>query len=100
MLTAGHQLMFLCFSQLMANVAPSANVLAKIVKLSEIPEGKNVVVKWRSRPLFINHRTQVEIDHERTVDISTLRDPQTDASRVQKSEWLVLLGVCSHLGGN
>jgi hypothetical protein len=45
MLTAGHQLMFLCSSQLMANVAPSANVLAKIVKLSEIPEGKNVVVK-------------------------------------------------------
>ena len=43
MLTAGHQLMFLCSSQLMANVAPSANVLAKIVKLSEKPEGKNVV---------------------------------------------------------
>ena len=86
---------------IVANVAPSADVLAlaKIeVKLSEIPEGKNIVVKWRSKPLFIKHRTQVEIDHERTVDITTLRDPQTDESRVQKAEWLVLLGVCTHLG--
>jgi len=86
---------------IVANVAPSADVLAlaKIeVKLSEIPEGKNVVVKWRSKPLFIKHRTQADIDHERSVDISTLRDPQTDESRVQKPEWLVLLGVCTHLG--
>ncbi len=88
---------------IVANVAPSADVLAlaKIeVKLSEIPEGKNVVVKWRSKPLFIKHRTQAEIDQERSVDISTLRDPQTDESRVQKPEWLVLLGVCTHLGEN
>lgn len=88
---------------IVANVAPSADVLAlaKIeVKLSEIPEGKNVVVKWRSKPLFIKHRTQAEIDLERKVDISTLRDPQTDESRVQKAEWLVLLGVCTHLGKN
>jgi len=73
--------------------------LAKVeIKLSDIPEGKNVTVKWRSKPLFVRHRTQVEIEKERSVDLSTLRDPQTDESRVQKSEWLVLLGICTHLG--
>lgn len=88
-------------SDIVANVAPSADVLAlaKIeVKLSDIPEGKNLTVKWRSKPLFIKHRTQADIEKERAVDISTLRDPQTDESRTQRPEWLVLLGVCTHLG--
>lgn len=86
---------------IVANVAPSADVLAlaKIeVKLSEIPEGKNLTVKWRSKPLFIRHRTQAEIDKERSVDLSSLRDPQHDDIRVQKPEFLVLLGICTHLG--
>ena len=86
---------------IVANVAPSADVLAlaKIeVKLSDIPEGKNVTVKWRSKPLFIRHRTEAEIEKERSVDLSTLRDPMEDANRVQKAEWLVLLGICTHLG--
>ncbi|CAF0878957.1 unnamed protein product [Brachionus calyciflorus] len=86
---------------IVANVAPSADVLAlaKIeVKLSEIPEGKNLTVKWRSKPLFIRHRTQAEIERERAVDLTTLRDPQTDDVRVQKPEYLVLLGICTHLG--
>jgi len=86
---------------IVANVAPSADVLAlaKVeVKLSDIPEGKNVTVKWRSKPLFIRHRTQAEIEKERSVDLSTLRDPQSDESRVKKSEWLILLGICTHLG--
>ena len=73
--------------------------LAKVeVKLSDIPEGSNLTVKWRSKPLFIRHRTQAEIDKEAAVDITTLRDPQTDESRVKKPEWLVLLGICTHLG--
>jgi len=86
---------------IVANVAPSADVLAlaKVeVKLSDIPEGKNVTVKWRSKPLFIRHRTQAEIEKERSVDLSSLRDPQSDESRVKKSEWLILLGICTHLG--
>lgn len=86
---------------IVANVAPSADVLAlaKIeVKLSDIPEGKNLTVKWRSKPLFIRHRTEAEIANERAVDMSTLRDPQADDDRVQKPEWLVLLGICTHLG--
>lgn len=43
-------------------------------------------------------RTQKEIDKEAQVSVSSLRDPQADADRVQKSEWLVVLGVCTHLG--
>jgi len=86
---------------IVANVAPSADVLAmaKIeVNLNDIPEGKNVTMKWRSKPLFIRHRTPSEIETEQKVDLSTLRDPQTDDQRVKKPEWLVLLGICTHLG--
>jgi ubiquinol-cytochrome c reductase iron-sulfur subunit len=86
---------------IVANVAPSADVLAlaKIeVKLADIPEGKNVTVKWRSKPLFIRHRTAAEIEKESGVALGDLRDPQADVDRVQKPEWLVLLGICTHLG--
>lgn len=88
-------------TDIVANVAPSADVLAlaKIeVKLSDIPEGKNVTFKWRSKPLFIRHRTEAEIQRELAVDLTTLRDPQSDADRAKKPEWLILLGVCTHLG--
>ena len=82
-------------------MSASADVLAlaKIeVKLNDIPEGKNVTFKWRGKPLFIRHRTAEEIDTESKVDMSTLRDPQLDSDRAQRPEWLVLLGVCTHLG--
>ena len=74
--------------------------VAKIeVNLKDIPAGKNVVLKWRGKPLFIRHRTQEEIDRERKVDLSTLRDPQADEDRVRGDpRWLVLLGICTHLG--
>lgn len=73
--------------------------MAKIeVNLNDIPAGKNVVLKWRGKPLFVKHRTADEIAREVKVDVSTLRDPQTDEERTQKPEWLVLLGVCTHLG--
>jgi Rieske Fe-S protein len=48
--------------------------------------------------VFIRHRTQEEIEEANDIDISTLRDPQSDAERVKKPEWLVMLGVCTHLG--
>jgi ubiquinol-cytochrome c reductase iron-sulfur subunit len=73
--------------------------MAKIeVNLNDIPAGKNVVLKWRGKPLFVKHRTAEEIARERAVDVSTLRDPQKDEDRVKNPEWLVLLGVCTHLG--
>jgi ubiquinol-cytochrome c reductase iron-sulfur subunit len=48
--------------------------------------------------VFIRHRTPEEIEEADSVDISTLRDPQKDSDRVKKPEWLVMLGVCTHLG--
>lgn len=85
----------------LSNMSASSDVLAlaKIeVDLSTIPEAKNVVVKWRGKPVFIRHRTAGEIEEANSVDISTLRDPETDAQRVKKPEWLIMLGVCTHLG--
>ncbi|NWI97747.1 UCRI protein, partial [Horornis vulcanius] len=66
--------------------------LSKIeIKLSDIPEGKNMAFKWRGKPLFVRHRTQAEIKQEAEVDLSQLRDPQHDLDRVKKPEWVILV---------
>ena len=86
---------------LLAQLTPSADVLALAkaeVDLTAIPEGKNVTIKWRGKPVFIRHRTQAEIDEANSVEMNGLRDPQTDADRVKKPEFLVVLGICTHLG--
>jgi ubiquinol-cytochrome c reductase iron-sulfur subunit len=88
-------------NKLVGSMSASADVLAlaKIeVKLGDIPEGKNVTFKWRGKPLFIRHRSQDEIDTENKVDVASLRDPQADSERVKNPEWLVVIGVCTHLG--
>ena len=54
--------------------------------------GKNLIVKWRGKPVFIRHRTPDEIDEANAVDVKSLRDPQADGDRVQRPEWLVMLG--------
>ncbi|XP_015788261.1 cytochrome b-c1 complex subunit Rieske, mitochondrial [Tetranychus urticae] len=80
---------------------PSKDVLAlaKIeVNLDEIPEGKNLVAKWRGKPVFIRHRTQDEIEKAKKTNLSELRDPQADEERTQDPKWLVVIGVCTHLG--
>ncbi|CAH0546359.1 unnamed protein product [Brassicogethes aeneus] len=88
-------------TQFISTMSASADVLAlaKIeIKLSSIPEGKSVTFKWRGKPLFIRHRTASEIAAEQAVAVASLRDPQHDNERVQNPEWLVVLGVCTHLG--
>ncbi|WRT69568.1 ubiquinol-cytochrome c reductase, iron-sulfur subunit [Kwoniella shivajii] len=88
-------------SDILSNMAASADVLAlaKIeVEMGAIPEGKNLIVKWRGKPVFIRHRTADEIDEANKVDVKHLRDPENDSDRVQRPEWLVMLGVCTHLG--
>jgi len=83
------------------NMSPSADVLAVStveVDLSTINEGSSVTVKWRGRPLFIRHRTPEEIEIANSVDVASLPDPQPDSARVIKPEWLVMVGVCTHLG--
>ncbi|KAJ5832803.1 cytochrome b-c1 complex subunit Rieske [Penicillium riverlandense] len=85
----------------LVNMSASADVLAQAkveVALGAIPEGKNVIIKWRGKPVFIRHRTQDEITEAREAQWQDLRDPQSDEDRVQRPEWLVMLGVCTHLG--
>ena len=68
------------------------------VDISNITEGQSVTVKWRGTPVFIRRRTQQEIKEANNIDISSLRDPIEDSERVKKPEWLVLVGICTHLG--
>ncbi|KAK3712812.1 Cytochrome b-c1 complex subunit Rieske, mitochondrial [Vermiconidia calcicola] len=85
----------------LVSMSASADVLAQAkveVDLASIPEGKNVIIKWRGKPVFIRHRTGDEIKEAEDIDWKSLRDPQPDSDRVKKPEWLIMLGVCTHLG--
>lgn len=80
---------------------PDASTLAAAsteVDISNIAAGQIVTVKWRGKPIFVRHRTPKEIAAAQAVPLSQLRDPATDASRVEKPEWLVVIGICTHLG--
>jgi ubiquinol-cytochrome c reductase iron-sulfur subunit len=55
-------------------------------------------VKWRGKPVFIRHRTADEIARANATNLDDLRDPQIDTARAEKPEYLVLVGVCTHLG--
>lgn len=73
--------------------------LAKVeVDLANVPVGKNLVVKWRGKPVFVRHRSDAEIKEANDVDLSSLRDPQKDSDRVKDPHWLVMVGICTHLG--
>lgn len=88
--------------QLVNTMNPSADVLALStteVDLAPIELGQRVTVSWRNQPVFIIHRTAQQIAAGRADDSNFgLRDPQTDSQRVQKPEWLIMIGVCTHLG--
>jgi ubiquinol-cytochrome c reductase iron-sulfur subunit len=80
---------------------PAADVLALSateVDLTPIEVGQRVTVTWRGKPVFIDHRPPEEIKAAEAVPLSELPDPQTDQSRVQKPEWLIVIGICTHLG--
>ncbi len=68
------------------------------VDISSVEVGQSITVMWRGKPVFIRHRTAKEIEEAKDVDVAKLRDPQADKERVQKAEWLVLVGICTHLG--
>ena len=83
------------------NPDASVQALASIeVNLSAIEEGKRITVRWRGKPLFIDHRTEAAVEAARAVDIATLPDPQADSERVKEGheQWLIMVGVCTHLG--
>jgi len=89
---------------LIAQMNPDASTIAAgapiEVDLAPIAEGQVIKVFWRSKPIFISHRTKKEIDEAKNVDVATLPDPQTDAERTKAGHepWLVVIGICTHLG--
>ena len=86
---------------LISQMSPDASTLALSsieVDIGKIEPGAIVTVKWRGNPVFIRHRTPKEIETVENTPMGDLIDPQTDQSRVQKPEWLIVVGICTHLG--
>lgn len=81
------------------NPAENVKALASIeVDIGNIPVGQQIKVLWRGKAVFIRHRTASDISESRDVDVASLPHPQTDEERAEKPEWLIMLGVCTHLG--
>ncbi|MCH8198175.1 MAG: ubiquinol-cytochrome c reductase iron-sulfur subunit [Proteobacteria bacterium] len=80
---------------------PSADVIAAskvYVDLRGLKPGIRNTARWRSRPIFISHRTPDEIAAAQKVDLAVLRYPQPDSARVRRDEWLVVVGICTFHG--
>jgi ubiquinol-cytochrome c reductase iron-sulfur subunit len=63
-----------------------------------VEEGATITVKWRGKPVFIQYRTDEQIQTARNVALSDLKDPQKDDDRVVDPKYLIVVGVCTHLG--
>jgi len=88
---------------LLVQMAPSADVLAMAtteVDISKIQPGQGIKTQWRKQPIFVRNLTPKEIQEANAVPLSELRDPQSLADRTKpgKQNWLITLGVCTHLG--
>jgi len=87
--------------KVVTSMSPSAGVLALAsadFELAEIGMGQTMTVKWRGKPVFIRRRSDEEIAIENAVPLAALRDPETDGERVKNPEWIITLGICTHLG--
>ena len=101
---------------MLAQMRPDASTVAAgvpiEVDIAPIKEGQAITTLWRGKPMFIRHRTKEEIDKARAVALADLKDVKaqndslggdadaSDGNRVKagKEQWLVLVGVCTHLG--
>jgi ubiquinol-cytochrome c reductase iron-sulfur subunit len=82
---------------------PSADVLAEAsieVNLAAIEAGQSIKTIFRKQPLFVRHLTPAEISAAEAVPVGSLRDPETLEQRTKegKKQWMVTMGVCTHLG--
>lgn len=87
--------------KLVASMAPSAEVLALAFgefDLSSLEVGKTILVDWRGKPIYIRRRSAAEIEREAQVPLAHLRDQESDVDRTIKPEFLVVVGICPHLG--
>ena len=92
-----------CVWPLIDSMNPSADVLALAsieVDLDPIPVGQTIKVMWRGKPVFVRNRTPENIAEAVNTDWQNLRDPQPDSARVKPGheQWLIMIGVCTHLG--
>ena len=86
---------------LLDSMNPAADVLAvgaNELDLKPIELGQRITVQWRGRPVFISRRTTDEIAKAKADDTADMPDPETDAARVESKEWLIVVGICTHLG--
>ncbi|NMJ43092.1 ubiquinol-cytochrome c reductase iron-sulfur subunit [Roseomonas sp. JC162] len=84
-----------------ASMQPARDVLALAstdVDLAPIAAGQAITVMWRGKPIFVRSRTPQEIEAARAAPLSELKDPATDQSRIQRDPWLIVIGICTHLG--
>jgi len=84
-----------------SSMSASADVLALAsaeFELDAVAMGSTITVKWRGKPIFVRRRTPAEIEVEKNVPMAHLRDQEEDHERAQNPEWLVVLGICTHLG--
>ncbi len=84
-------------------MGPSADVLALAsteVDISKVLPGQAIKTSWQKQPVFVRNLLPAEIAAARAVPLSELRDPATLAGRTKpgKENWLITLGVCTHLG--
>ena len=68
------------------------------VNISDVQPGQSITVLWRGKPVFIKRRTEEEIAKAKQVDLKELKDPEKDEDRAKNPEWLVMVGICTHLG--
>ncbi len=68
------------------------------VPLGPIAEGQQITVMWQGKPTWVRRRTAAEVEQVRGMPDSALKAPQADQDRVKKPEWLVVIGICTHLG--
>jgi ubiquinol-cytochrome c reductase iron-sulfur subunit len=88
---------------LISQMAPSADVLAESsteIDVSQIKPGQAIKGVFRKQPVFLRNLTPHEIEEANKVPVSSLRDPETLADRTKpgKENWLITMGVCTHLG--
>jgi ubiquinol-cytochrome c reductase iron-sulfur subunit len=91
-----------CFAAPLVNsLNPAQDTLALAtveVDVSDLAPGQAKTEMWQGKPVFIKHRTAEEIAEAKADDSATLIDPEMDADRVTKEQWLVVIGICTHLG--
>lgn len=84
-----------------SSMSPAADTLAEAttdVNLAAIPIGTAITIVWQGKPVFVRHRTAEEIQAAVDAPLNDMPDPEADKKRAEKPEWLIVVGVCTHLG--